>query len=58
MKITKLINIMFIITIMLLTNVSNIIEVRMLIHTIKISNIIKLLHLQEDEKSLKNHILT
>lgn len=49
---------MFIITIMLLTNVSNIIEVRMLIHTIKISNIIKLLHLQEDEKSLKNHILT
>ena len=58
MKITKLINIMFIITIMLLTNVGNIIEVRMLIHTIKISNIIKLLHLQEAEKSLKNHILT
>lgn len=58
MKITKLINIMFIITIMLLTNVSNIIEVRMLIHTIKISNIIKLLHPQEAEKSLKDHILT
>ena len=55
MKITKLINIMFVITIMLLTNVSNIIEVRILIHTMKI---IKLLHLQEAEKSLKNHILT